>query len=124
MYEDDQQEVWEPDDSEQDIIEGVDEEGNKVLLQVEDYFFYDGEEYVVLSGLDECDDDACECCDHACEHDHDEETQLYIMKVVTSTDENGDEVEEFEPVDEKLMDKLIEVVQTKFLEDEETEDDE
>ena len=32
----------------QDFIEGVDEDGNKVLLQVVRYFFYNGEEYVVL----------------------------------------------------------------------------
>lgn len=125
MYEDENQEMQEPDvDEAQDLIEGVDEDGNKVLLQVMEYFFYNGEEYVVLADAEECDDEACACCDHGCEHDHDEELGLYIMKVVSSTDENGDEMEEFVPVDENLMDKLIEVVQTNFADDEDEDEDE
>lgn len=124
LYEDENQGMQEPDVEEQDLIEGVDEDGNKVLLQVMEYFFYNGEEYVVLADAPECDDESCAGCDHGCEHDHDhdEELGLYIMKVVTSTDENGDEMEEFVPVDEDLMDKLIEVVQTNFS-DEEDEDE-
>lgn len=114
MYEDDQV----------DIVEGTDEEGNKVLLQVMEYFFYNGEEYVVLGAAEGCDDDCCQC--EACgqEEEHEHETDLYIMKVLTSTEENGEEVEEFVPVDEDLMEKLIEVVQTNFNEDDEddTED--
>ena len=110
-------------DQEVDLIEGVDEEGNKVLLQVMEYFFYNGEEYVVLSDAEdeEC---CCACDDPECEHDHDEEVNLYIMKVITSTEENGEEVEEFVPVDEDLMDKLIQVVQTNFNADDEDFEDE
>ncbi len=108
MYEDDQL----------DIVEGTDEEGNKVLLQVMEYFFYNGEEYVVLGAADECEDEECEACGH---DDHEHETDLYIMKVLT-TEENGEEVEEFVPVDEDLMDKLIQVVQTNFNEDSDDED--
>lgn len=110
-------------DQEVDLIEGVDEEGNKVLLQVMEYFFYNGEEYVVLSDAEdeEC---CCECDDPECEHDHDEEVNLYIMKVITSTEENGEEVEEFVPVEEDLMDKLIQVVQTNFNADDEDFEDE
>ncbi|MBQ8536671.1 MAG: DUF1292 domain-containing protein [Clostridia bacterium] len=110
-----------------DLIEGVDEEGNKVLLQVMEYFFYNGEEYVVLSDAEETDEDGeccCACDDPECEHDHDEEVNLYIMKVITSTEENGEEVEEFVPVDEDLMDKLIQVVQTNFSADDEAFEDE
>ena len=32
-----------------DIVEGVDEEGNRLLLRVDRYFYYNGEEYVLLS---------------------------------------------------------------------------
>jgi hypothetical protein len=111
-------------DEEMDIVEGTDEEGNKVLLQVMEYFFYNGEEYVVLGAADECDceDGECEACAQGEEHEHEHETDLYIMKVNTSTDENGEEVEEFVPVDEDLMDKLIQVVQTNFSEDDDDGD--
>lgn len=37
-----------PKDETRDLIEGVDEDGNNVLLEVVRYFFYNGEEYVVL----------------------------------------------------------------------------
>ena len=51
-----------------------------------------------------------------CDHDHEE--GLYVMKVVPV---GGDDEEEFQPVEESLMDELIEVVQTRFeaMEDEE-----
>ncbi len=107
-------------DEELDFIEGVDEDGNKVVLQVLEYFFYNGEEYVVLTDADEecCGD--CEGC-ASCESCHAEEIDvndvpeenLYIMKVNTFT-ENGEEMEEFVPVDENLMDSLVQVVKTRF----------
>ena len=118
----------------QDFIEGTDENGNKVLLEVVRYFFYNGEEYVVLGDAQE-DDDACGChccdCEHSCEGEaqdeddaEDEEAvNLYIMKVVPSTED--EESEEFVPVeDEDLLEKLIEVVQTDFEKDEELGDEE
>lgn len=117
MYEDEQMDL--------DVIEGVDEDGNKILLQVMDYFFYNGEEYVILADAEE---DICGCEDESCEHDHaeeDEEVDLYIMKVIASTGVDGEELEEFVPVEEELMDTLIEVVQTNFMQDEDdAEDDE
>ncbi len=114
MYEDDQL----------DIVEGTDEEGNKILLQVMEYFFYNGEEYVVLGDAEESEEDCEECECEACGHEegHEHETDLYIMKVITSTDESGEEVEEFVPVDEDLMDKLIQVVQTNFSEEDDEEE--
>ena len=113
LYEDDQV----------DVIEGTDEEGNKILLQVMEYFFYNGEEYVVLGNAEEECDESCECCGHEEEHEHEHEMDLYIMKVLTSTEENGEEVEEFVPVDEDLMDTLIQVVQTNFNESDDDEDE-
>ena len=109
----------------QDLIEGVDEEGNKVLLEVVRYFFYNGEEYVVLGDAQQADDCGCDCdhCDH--HHEDDEEGEavnLYIMKVIESN-EDGEETEEFVPVDdEDLLEKLIEVVQADFDKEDELDD--
>ena len=108
-------------DETRDLIEGVDEDGNNVLLEVVRYFFYNGEEYVVLGeahdGVCDCE---CEQCDH---HEEEEAVNLYIMKVVES-EEDGEEIEEFLPVeDEDLLEKLIEVVQADFEADEELDDE-
>ncbi len=103
-----------------DLIEGVDEDGNTVLLEVVRYFFYNGEEYVVLG---EAHDSDCDCEHCQDEEDGDDDVlNLYIMKVVEK-EEDGEEIEEFLPVeDEALLDKLIEVVQADFESDEELED--
>lgn len=109
-----------------DLIEGVDEDGNNVLLEVVRYFFYNGEEYVVLGEAHEgeCDCEECEHCDHHEEDDDEEEAiNLFIMKVV-ETEEDGEEIEEFLPVeDEDLLEKLIEVVQADFEADEAFDDE-
>lgn len=105
-----------------DLIEGVDEDGNNVLLEVVRYFFYNGDEYVVLG---DAHDGCCDCeCEH-CDHDEDEDEEavnLYIMKVVES-EEDGEEMESFVPVeDDDLLEKLIEVVQADFEADDELDD--
>ena len=41
-------------------------------------------------------------------NDNLEEVTFFVMKVSVSTDEDGDEIEEFEPVEQELMDALIE----------------
>ena len=106
-----------------DLIEGVDEDGNNVLLEVVRYFFYNGEEYVVLGDAHESD---CDCeCEHCegCAAEDEEAVNLYIMKVV-ETEEDGEEMETFEPVeDEDLLEKLIDVVQADFVADEEFDDE-
>ena len=108
-------------DETRDLIEGVDEDGNNVLLEVVRYFFYNGEEYVVLGEAHDggCDGD----CGHCVPPHEEEAVNLYIMKVVES-EEDGDEIEEFLPVeDEDLLEKLIEVVQADFEADEELDDE-
>ena len=56
-------------------------------------------------------------------HEEEEAVNLYIMKVVES-EEDGEEIEEFLPVeDEDLLEKLIEVVQADFEADEELDDE-
>ena len=117
-----------------DLITVVDEDDNEITLEVLDYFFYNGEEYAILTetvegcncgcGCDECNHEHEECdCDCECDCDEDEELTCYIMKVVTATDEDGEEIEEFLPVeDEALEAKLIAVAQTKLEEDDDLED--
>lgn len=123
-----------------DVIEGTDEDGNKLLLEVVKYFFYNGDEYVLLCECDDecaceecaCEDETCQCseitdacaCGEACECDEcDEcgEEALYVMRVVPSKDEDGEDIEEFVPVDPALMEKLIEVVRTNFNEEDDDE---
>lgn len=45
------------------------------------------------------------------------------MKINAFTDENGEEMEEFVPPEEELMEKLIAVVRTRFSEDDEGDED-
>lgn len=87
-----------------DIIEGTDEDGNRLLLTVEKYFFYNGEEYVLLKQYDE---------ENSQPEALDTET-LYVMRVAVSKDEDGEEIEDFEPVDEDLAERLIPVIKARF----------
>ena len=92
-------------DLEKDIIELEGEDGEAIKLCVERYFFYNGDEYVLLS--DDCGDIA------------EEEVSHYVMKVQPLESDDGEEMEEFVPVDEDLMDQLIQVVEATFDNDEE-----
>ena len=87
-----------------DIVEGTDEDGNRLLLTVEKYFFYNGEEYVLLKEHRE---------DGAEEVDPQSQT-LYVMRVAVSKDEDGEEIEDFEPVDEELAQRLIPVIKARW----------
>ncbi|MFH1512259.1 MAG: DUF1292 domain-containing protein [Bacillota bacterium] len=111
------------DDSENaDLIEAVDEDGNTILLEVIRYFFYNGEEYVILGEAQTTESDHDHCC---CEHDECEEAMmdLYVMKVVPS--EEDEDMEEFVPVeDEDLLEQLIHVAEATFDEDALDDDDE
>ena len=128
-------------EDDRDIVEFTDEEGNSILLEVLDTFFYNGEEFAVLADAIDEDEEAalcgecgqsdesgegcaCGCCGcGTAEGEEDEGEDVYLMKIVPSTSEDGEEMEEFVPVeDDDLMEKLIEIVQTRFVEDD--EDDE
>ena len=85
-----------------DIVEGVDEEGNGLILRVDRYFFYNGEEYVLLS------DDIEEPNPNL------DEVMFYVMTVTESVDEDGEEIEEFAPVEQELTEQLSEVGNTNF----------
>ena len=94
----------------EDVIEMTDEEGNTILFSIIDYFFYNGEEYAILT--DSNDDDTTEAVD------------CYVMKIVPTTDEDGEELEEFVPVeDQKLEAKLMEIATTKLNDDENADDE-
>lgn len=94
----------------EDIIEMTDEEGNTILFKIIDYFFYNGEEYAILTDSNE--DDTTEAVD------------CYVMKIVPTTDENGEELEEFVPVeDQKLEAKLMEIATMKLNDDEDADDE-
>lgn len=100
------------DEMERDIIEMTDDEGNTILMEVVDYFFYNGDEYVILT--DTIPEDSSE---------DPEELNCYVMKVVVSKDENGEELETFEPIlDEALEERVMAVANTKLNEEEEEEE--
>ncbi len=96
----------------EDVIEMTDEEGNTILFSIIDYFFYNGEEYAILTDSND-------------EEDDDEEgIACYVMKIVATTDESGEELEEFVPVEDQALEaKLMEIASMKLNSDEEADDE-
>ena len=101
------------DDFENNSMEGMepdtiifeDEDGNEYEFAVRDYFFYNGDEYALLTELGQDDEEDEECI---------------ICKVVAVKGEDGEEDEEFVLVeDEELAGKLIEIANTRIADDEE-----
>ena len=80
-----------------DIIELEGDDGEAIRLCVERYFFYNGEEYVLLSD--------------ACDVEDEEEITRYVMKVQPVAGDEDEDMEEFVPVDEDLMDQLVQVAE-------------
>ena len=98
-----------------DLVEMVDDEGNTLLMRVVEYFFYNGDEYVVLAEYDP------EAADNTAEVD---QVDCYVLRVNTFTDERGEECEEFLPIeDEALEAKLMAVASTRVNEEEEEEEE-
>ena len=95
------------DNEEMDIIELETDDGETIQLCVEKYFFYNGDEYVLLSDR--------------CTAGEGEEISRYVIKVQPLADEEDEDMEEFVPVDDELTEKLIRVVETTF--DEEQDDE-
>ncbi len=92
------------DGMEEDVIVFEDEDGQEYRFVVEDYMFYNGEEYALLADADAGEEDDVECV---------------ICKVVTE-EENGEEFESFELVeDDSLAEKLLDLFNTKMSEEEE-----
>ena len=80
-----------------DIIELEGDDGEPIRLCVERYFFYNGDEYVLLSD--------------ACDVEDEDEISRYVMKVQPMEGEGNEDMEEFVPVDEDLMDQLVEIAE-------------
>ncbi len=109
-------------EEDEDLIVFEDDEGNEFTFRVEDYFFYNGEEYALLS---DADSEACEGCEGDCDNcEAEEPLGCIVCKIEISTDENGEDTEEFVPVeDTELAEKLFNIADKK-LSAEEEEDDE
>ena len=85
---------------EPDLLELSDEDGNTLLMAVRNYFFYNGEEYAALQ---EADDEG-----------RVKNPELYIMKVVPVTGDDGEELEEFLQPEEELAEKLATIAELRF----------
>ena len=81
-----------------DSVEFTDDSGNTLMLEVMDYFYYNGQEFAALCDAQENPSD-----------DEPDDDPVYIMQVNTFEDENGEEMEEFVPPEEALMEKLIQI---------------
>ena len=93
----------------EDLIVFETEDGDEVTFVIEDYFFYNGDEYAVLSEYDT-------------EKDIVLDEGSIVCKIESVTGENGEEDEEFVPVeDDELAEKLIEIANAQLAEDEEEE---
>ena len=94
----------------EDLIVFETEGGEEVTFRIEDYLFYNGEEYAILSEYSE-------------EEDADEEKlECIVCRIDTSRDEHDEEIEEFVNIeDEELAEKLIEIANNRLNEDEEDE---
>jgi len=97
----------------ENIVTFEDENGDTVDLEIVEYFFYDGQEYVILA-------DSADIGDETLENET-PEVDVYVMKVEPVDDEN----EDFIPVDPELEPEILEYAE-KFLngETEEEEEDE
>jgi hypothetical protein len=104
------QENWEQEDDDLVIFES--EDGEEMTFSIEDYFFYNGEEYALLADVDE-----------DSEEDDEQGIGCIICRVTTETDENGEEQDVFEPVeDDALAERLFDIAMTKMNEEEEEEE--
>ena len=97
-----------------DLVVFQDEDNNEITMEVLDYFFYEGEQYATLVEYDP--DSACNNCDKSeCEGCEEDEgpLEVTVMKIVPV----GEDEEEFVPVDEKLGQKLIELLNSGAFDD-------
>jgi hypothetical protein len=72
---------------EEDFVEATDEDGRELVLKIERYFYYNGEEYVLL--LNSAD-----------------KKERFVMQV-KEYEEDGEAFENFEPIEESLMQSIL-----------------
>ncbi|MGI5899538.1 MAG: hypothetical protein ACOX8S_06385 [Christensenellales bacterium] len=113
-------------DNERDILILTDEDDNEIQLEILRFFFYNGEEYAMVTEVDEEAHGGCGGCGgHDHDHDHDHGCggcggiEVFFMKVEAVDDEN----EEYSFVDEALSQELMRVIESE-LDDEDDEDGE
>lgn len=107
MYEEDM-------NQEPDLIEITDEDGNVYQMEIIDYFFYNGQEYAIIADYDEEDEKS----------DYNEGVDCFIMRVNSVTNEDGEELDEFVPIeDEELENRLIAVAHQRLTDDEEADEE-
>ena len=103
----DKMDDFENNNMEPDTIIFEDEDGNEYEFIVRDYFFYNGDEYALLTETDQDEDD-------------ENGEECIVCKVETVTGDDGEEDEEFVLVeDEALAEKLIEIANSRIDDDEE-----
>ena len=103
----DKMDDFENNNMEPDTIIFEDEDGNEYEFNVRDYFFYNGDEYALLTETDQDEDD-------------ENGEECIVCKVETVTGDDGEEDEEFVLVeDEALAEKLIEIANSRIGDDEE-----
>ena len=101
-----------------DLVVFEDDKGNEITMEVLDYFFYEGQEYAMLTDYSEEKEAKCaDCSEESCEGCEPEE--VVIMKVVPV----GEDEEEFIPVDEELGEKLVKLIEEGAFDDDDFEDD-
>lgn len=97
-------------DMDEDLIIFETEDGDEVTFRVEDYLFYNGDEYAILSEVAEDEDEE--------DVGEDGKLECIVCRIETGEDEDGEETEEFINVeDEELAAKLIEIANNKLVED-------
>ncbi|MBR2287978.1 MAG: DUF1292 domain-containing protein [Clostridia bacterium] len=99
---------------ERDLIEITYEDGTTHTQEIIDYFFYNGQEYAIVSDYDE--EDEAEGFEGT--------VDCYIMRVNSVTDENGEELDEFEPIEDPALEERLLAVASQRLSDEEEADEE
>lgn len=88
-------------DNEKDLVLFVDEDGSEYRMEIMDYFEYDGEEFAMLTEIDEEHDKECSECE--CQ-----EKDIYIMQVVID-EEAGEEL--FMPVEDEKLDEIVDALE-------------
>ncbi len=91
-----------------DLVTFETEDGEEITFSIEDYFFYNGEEYALMADVTE-----------ETQEDDEDGIGCIICRVTSEPDENGEEQDVFTPVeDEALADKLFRIAMTKMDEEE------
>ena len=104
--------------NELDLVVSEDDKGNEITMEVLDYLFYEGKEYALLA---EMDTGACEACEtkegcEECEYAR----EAYGMEVVPV----GEDMEECVSVAEELAEKLMDILENSFFDEEGFDDEE